>query len=356
MKQLIFTTCVAFLFTITLRAQEPIFKRGGDRKIEGLKLLKKMNDASVIQTSIYFQNVTKRSIYVTEKNALGGVLGGYAGSKSGGNAASADLIAYLVFSDGEPNDTDYQKVTDEFYTYFNTKLLQAGIETVSWENFTSSKYFSKIKDEKDDEKTSQELKKKGNAWKIYIANNGPHPIRYNPVNHNYNVPAVKGTVQMSNYGKEVKTGTLLALNLVLDFADIFLEGDANSGKTERTFSTVEWKKSTVKYSVSPQLRVTNRHNGGNQVFVFDTKGKKFEEIYNVSDVYASKTIKASVEQDPSKIKRSKFLSSLPSMAQKHEIDPFVVEVTKAEYFENVKSALEQYADKLVKTIVKVKNQ
>lgn len=351
MKNLLIILASVVFLGAGIYESEIIFKRSGDRKIENFNTLKKMEDVSVIQTSVYFQNITKRGIFVTERNALGNVLGKYAGSKSGGNAASAELVAYLVFSDGEPADSDYQKITDDFYTYLNNKLTANGIKAESWEKFAASKYYDQIKDEKDDDKTVQEFRRKGNAWKIYTANNGPRPIRYNPMNHNYNAPAVRGTLRMANYGKEANVGTLFALNLVVDFADIFLEGDASSGTTERAFSTVEWKKSTVKYAIAPHLRVTSRDNGGSQTFVFQTSNKTFDEIYNATDIRSSHEMTAGVEQDPGKVK-SEFLSV--SIGQKHDIDPFVVEVTKEVYFENVKNALEKYADEFVKTLVSVK--
>lgn len=354
MKKMILTLSTVFLFVTGLLAQNIEFKRGGDRKLSGFKAIKKMEDVSVIQTSVYFQNITKRGIYVTERNALGSVLGGYAGSKSDGNAMSAELIAYLVFSDGEPTDKEYQKAADEFYEYLNKKLTEAGIKALSWDKFTASKYYSKQKGDKEDDQNSEEMTKKGNAWKIYTANQGPRSIRYNPVNHNYNVPAVGGTVKLGNYGKEVKVGTLLALNLVVDFADIYLEGDAHSGVSNRTFSTVKWKTSSVKYSISPQVRITARNNGGNQIFVFPVKSKAFEEIYNADDIRSPKEYAASVEQDPGKIKKRSFLANLPSMAQKHEIDPFVVETTREAYFANVEIALQKYADNLVAAILEAK--
>lgn len=341
MKRILYLLGIAMFLYTGLHAQEPVFKRSGDRKLSNFNALKKPGDVSIVQTSVFFQNMTKRKIYVTERNALGAILGSSAGSKSGGNAASAELVAYLVFSDGEPTDAEYQKITNDFYDYLNKKLTQGGIKAVPWDKFTSSKYYDQVKDEKDDAGTVEEFKKKGNAWKVYTANQGPRIIRYNPINHNYNAMAVRGTVRMANYGKSVKAGTVLALNLVVDFADILLEGDVN------------WKESTVKYMVSPHLRITSRHNGGNQIFVFPVKSKAFDEVYNAEDIRASQEMPALVAQDPSRVQKSIFLSGI-SIGMKHDIDPFVVEVSKSEYFEHVKNALEIYADELVKAMVSVK--
>lgn len=355
MQKFLFPLFIAMLMSMAGFTQSTeTFKRGGDRKLSGSNAVKKMSEVSVIQTSVYFQNVTKRSIYVTERNALGAVLGNYAGSKSGGNAASADLIAYLIFSDGEPTDEEYQSIVDEFYTYLNSELNDANMKALEWDKFTGSKYYTGLKGEKEDEKTVDEMRKKGNAWKIYTANQGPRPIRYNPLNHNYNVPAVGGTVKMANYGKEVKANTLLALNVIVDFADIYLEGEASSGTVNRTYSSVEWRKSTVRYSISPQVRATSRNNGGNMVFVFPVASKSFEEIYNAEDIRAPQEFAAQVAQDPAKVQKRSFLANLPSMAQKHEIDPFVVETTKDAYFENVRKALKNYADALVASVENAK--
>lgn len=315
------------------------FKRLGDRKIEGINLMKNMNNISVIQATVLFQNVTKRGIFENERGVFGA-------AKTHGASMSAELMAYLVFSDGEPTDAEYQKVVDDFYVYLNKKLDEASIKTIAWNQFASSKLYSDLKGDKEDTKTSEEMTKKGNAWKIFTAYNGPRAIRYNPMNHNYNAPAVRGTVRLSNYGKDVDASTIATLNIVIDFADIYLDGDVKSGAyDEFNIRTVTWKKSEVKYSVNPHIRVAGRHNGGNQIFVFP-KNRKFEEVYSAADVRASQPLTANVTQDEEKIKKRSWLVPQITIGQKHDITPFVVETTKEEYFKHVKLVLEKYAEEL----------
>ena len=353
MRTLLFLL-ITFIVSGNTYAQESVFKRSGDRKISSFKAVSKMDDASVIQAAVYFQNITKKNIVVNERNAMGGVLGKYAGAKSDGHSASAALTAYLVFSDGEPDDSEYQQAVDEFYTYLNQKLEQNAVKSIPWETFSSSKYFSQLTDDKEAEKEIEELNKKGNAWKIFTANKGPRIIRYNPMNHTYNAPAVKGTVRMANYGKEVKTSTLLALNIIIDFADIYLEGEAHSGKTNRSYSSVKWQNSTIKYDISPNVRITSRDNGGNQIFVFPTKSKSFDEIYSADDVRSALPLNGKLTQDASLIQKRSFFDYLPSKGTKHSIDPFVVEISKADYFNAVNDALKKYADSLAAAIKEVK--
>lgn len=341
------TILTALLFSVNVSAQEAIeFKRSGDRKMQGINIIKKMDDVSVIQATVLFQNVTKKGIFVNERGVFGG-------AATHGASMSAELTAYLVFSDGEPTDAEYQKAVDDFYARLNEKLNQANIKALPWEKFSSSKYYNNAKGEKQEDKNTEEMKKKGNAWKIFTANQGPRIIRYNPMNHNYNAPAVGGTVKLANYLKETKVSTAAALNLVINFADIFLEGEAHSGRTERAFSTVNWQSSKVKYDLYPNIRITGRHNGGNQIFIFPTS-KAFDEIFNTTDVRATTTLKAETSQNASKIQKRSWLVPQISIGHKHDITPFVVETTKKEYFDNVKNALDRYADELAKALKNAK--
>ena len=111
-----------------------------------------------------------------------------------------------------------------------------------------------------------------------------------------------------------------------------------------------WKKSTIKYNITPQIRVTSRENGWNQIFVFPVKSKSFDEIYLKNDIRSSHPLNAELSQEPARIQKRNFFDYLPSTATKHEIDPFVVEVSKAEYFENINEVLKKYADGLASAI------
>lgn len=339
LKSIMLVAFLALVFCFDGYAQEAVeFKRGGDRNINGINLMKRMNDISIVQATVLFQNATKRGIFKNERGLFGA-------ARTHGASMSAELNAYLVFSDGEPSDAEYQKVVDDFYVYLNKKLDEKGIKTTPWQSFANSTLFTQLRGEKEDVKTSEEMTRSGNAWKIITAYNGPRAIRYNPVNHYYNAPAVRGTVRLSNYGKDVKVSTVAALNIVVDFADIYLDGDVRSGVTERTFSTVTWQQSEVKYDVSPRVKVTGRHTGGNQIFLFPAN-RQFDEVYSMTDVRAPQEFMATVSQDEEKIKRRSWLVPRISTGQRHDITPFVVETTKEEYFKNVKEALERYADEL----------
>ena len=339
LKNLLLVAFLSLVFSFDGYAQEAVeFKRGGDRNINGINLMKRMNDISVIQATVLFQNATKRGIFKNERGLFGA-------AKTHGASMSAELTAYLVFSDGEPSDAEYQKVVDDFYVYLNKKLDEKGIKTTPWQTFANSNLYTQLRGEKEDDKTSEEMTSRGNAWKIITAYNGPRAIRYNPMNHNYNAPAVRGTVRLSNYGKDVKVSTVAALNIVVDFADIYLDGDVRSGVANRTFSTVTWEKSEVKYDVSPRVKVTGRHTGGNQIFLFPAN-RQFEEVYSINDIRSPQEFNATVSQDEEKIKKRSWLVPQISIGMKHDITPFVVETTKEEYFNHVKKALESYADKL----------
>lgn len=345
-KKILIVTSLLISITVCGQTQPVEFKRSGDRKIQGINIIKKMDNVSLIQTTVLFQNVTKKGIFVNERGVFGG-------AATHGASMSAELTAYLVFSDGEPSDEEYQKVVDGFYTRLNEKLNQSNIKALSWEKFTSSKYYNSAKGEKEEDKNTQDMMKRGNAWKVFTANKGPRIIRYNPMNHNYNAPAVGGTVKLANYLKEVKASTAAALNIVVNFADIYLEGEAHSGRTERAFSTVNWQSSKVKYDLYPNIRVTGRHSGGNQIFIFPTS-KAFDEIFNTTDIRATTDLKAETSQDEAKIKKRSWLVPQISIGHKHNITPFVVETTKKEYFDNVKNALDRYADELAKALKNAK--
>lgn len=334
------------LCTFFLAAQNIEFKRSGDRKVQGAT--KKIQDVSLIQTSVLFQNITKRGIHVNERGLFGA-------AKSLGSSMSAELIAYLLFSDEEPGAEEYQDITNEFNDYLNKKLIEKGLHLIDWAEFENSDYYANLKENKEkDFQEDQDMVKKGNAWRIFTANNGPRVIKYNPASHKYTSFGVPGVQKLKKYAKGVNAKTLMALNVVVDFADIFLEGDAHSGRTERTYSTVDWKKSTVKYDLSPHVRVTSRENGGSQIYYFTASSGAYDEFYSVTDIRASQPLEATKSQDSdlsmNKNLLESFLGSLPSVAQKHSINPFVVETTKEAYLNSVREVLMQYADALADVI------
>ena len=325
--------------------EETAFVREGNRKLSGSRMLRGFDKVSVPQISVMFKHTTKRSIYKTERSLLGA-------SRRDGGAVSAELTAYLVFSDEEPTQEEYQQVVNGFYDYLLAKFKEANIQTLPWETFASSNLFEQYGGGDDDDSEMEEFRRGGNAWMIVNAWNGPRIVGYNPVNHRYTAPAVRGVTRMSNYMKDTGAEYLAILHVIVDFADIYLDGDVRTGTTQRAFSTTNWGNYEVKYDLWPNVRITARENGGNNNFIFPTN-RRFEVIHSSQDIRTGQPLKADISQDPEKIKRSSWLPNI-YIGQRFDIDPFVVETTKAEYLNQVKQALERYADALVKDLAAVR--
>lgn len=325
--------------------EEPIFVREDNSRLSRARILRGFDKVSVPQVSVMFKHTTKRSIYKTERSLLGA-------SRSGGGAVSADLTAYLVFSDEEPTSEEYQKLVNEFYDYLLKKFNEANIQTFPWETFASSNLYTQFGGGEESDSDMEEFRRGGNAWMIVNAWNGPRVVGYNPVNHRYTAPAVRGTTRMSNYLKDTGAEYLAILHLTVDFADIYLDGDVRTGTTQRAFSSTQWGNYEVKYDLWPNIKITSRENGGNNQFIFPTN-RKFMVFHSNQDVKSGQPLNAQVSQDAEKIKRSSWLPNI-YIGQRFDIDPFVVETTKAEYLSQVKLALERYADALVRDLVAVR--
>ena len=59
------------------------------------------------------------------------------GAKSNiGEKAGAKISAYLETTDGKLSENDFQEITDYFYSYFQKKLKENGIDTIAWNTIT----------------------------------------------------------------------------------------------------------------------------------------------------------------------------------------------------------------------------
>ncbi len=91
------------------------------------KIVPKLNTFGVAQVTVHYK-------LTTQERAIGK-------EKSSGTVAGAKLAAYLETTDGNLSDQDFQEITDHFYTYLQTKIKSAGIETIAWDKITATDFY-----------------------------------------------------------------------------------------------------------------------------------------------------------------------------------------------------------------------
>lgn len=162
--------------------------------------------------------------------------------KSSGAMAGAKLTAYLETTDGELGNNDFQEVTDYFYSYFQRKLKENGIDTVAWSKIAGTDFYKNAAD-KDDAKNKEE--KSGNVWVTSTANKGN-------MMYGGGIPFAFGKIKKASRFSEEVGAPAGYFHLTVDFADIMVNVDI---KTTDYISLSKTR--TFKYDAAakPEMRV-----------------------------------------------------------------------------------------------------
>lgn len=247
--------------------------------------------------------------------------------KSSGAIAGAKLTAFLETTDGKLTDADFQEITDHFYSYFQRKLQENGIDSVAWGTIANTEFY-KTADEK---APASEQGSTANVWHTRSARNGN--VMYG------------GGIAFA-FGKAKKAGTFCEqigapaafMYLTVDFADILLDVDIKSG-THNGYMTItktrEWKYNSA---VMAKVMVTPSELSNTSLFWNEKCGS--EALLLRQNISAETNYADNVSQDPNRMKNSMWAFS-------KEMKPVVIETTRDKYKEAAKASLERYADAFV---------
>ncbi len=247
--------------------------------------------------------------------------------KSSGKMAGAKLTAFLETTDGELTAGDFQEVTNKFYNYFQRKLKEAGIDTVSWSTIAGADFYKNS----DRQESNEQEKGSGQVWVTCNANSG------NTLH--------KGTVGFA-FGKAMKAGSFAddiggtagKFHLVVDFAELAVNVDIKSGEHSGYYGIT--KTTNTKYSSAAKPFMTVGPGSGLSM-VWTKKGT--ESITFAGEMESNYAYHTSIAQDASRLKANYF-----GFAK--SMNPVVIETTKEQYKTAAGKALEKYADAFIAKI------
>lgn len=301
------------------------------------KMFGKMDKLALAQTSIYFKTVTTREVVEHERGPLGR-------RKTDGGSVAGRLTAYLQTTDGELTDVDFQELADGFYKYLAARLQENGVGAVDWSSITGTEFYKEQGTDVDDiKKDVDEMKKKGQIYAHINSNKGNTLWRYN-INGGISPGFAFGKAKKAAKFSEEVGGDLAFMHIIVDFADIILDGDVKTGEKinygaggiTTITKTKNWK---MDASVGANVKVVP---GGMSMFYNE---KNQTESMGVNrEISSGIAYAASVEEDPTKQKLRKKDNMF---AKDFNMTPVVVSTTKAQYKAAAKKALENFADMFV---------
>jgi len=247
--------------------------------------------------------------------------------RASGQMAGAKLSAYLETTDGDLTPADFQEITDHFYYYFQKSLKANGIDTVAWSAITATDFYKNADDKKED---NEEEKGSGQVWVTHNAFNG------NAMYRGKTAFAFGKIKKASNFCGDIDAPAGF-FHLTLDFADVAVNVDIKSKEHEGWM--VYEKTTTYKYSAAtrPVMKVTPSDMGN--TMLWNDKSQS-ESIIVDKDIEAKDVYHTAASRDASRLKNNLF-----GFAK--QMDPVVIETTRAQYKAAAKHALEGYADAFI---------
>jgi hypothetical protein len=301
------------------------------------KMFGKMDKIAIAQSSIYFKTVTTREVIEHERGPLGR-------RKTDGGSVAGRLTAYLEITDGELTDADFQELADGYYTYLTAKLKENGIEPADWNAISNAEFYKEQGMEVDDvKKDMDEMKKKGQIYSHINANKGNTLWRYN-ISGGISPGFAFGKAKKAAKFSEEVGGDLAFMHIIVDFADIILDGDVKTGEKinygaggiTTITKTKNWK---MDASVGANVKVAT---GGMSMFYNE---KNQSESMGVNrEISSGIAYATSVQEDPNK---QKLRNKDNIFAKDFNMTPVVISTTKAQYKAAAKKALENFADMFV---------
>lgn len=260
--------------------------------------------------------------------------------KKSGVVAGAKLSAYLETTDGELTTADFQEITDAFYVYFQNKLKSNNIQTVDWSAITATEFYQSQEDKEDKKSTKNE-----NTWIQVSANNGKEL-------YGGGTAFIMGKAKRSAKFCEELGATAGYFYLTVDFANLFLDMSVNQSKSETMFTSTTTRSKSYTWAVNPLIQVESPIMGLGQIeytMLNNDKMNVAEMSWLKEPIQGTLKYADNASEDSSKLKNSLW-------AFRKEMQPVVVETTRAKYKAAAKEALQKYADAFVAKALQLKGK
>lgn len=277
------------------------------------KIIPNMNKLALAQITIHYKLTS------TEKT----------GAKSNkGEKAGAKISAYLETTDGELTSNDFQEITDYFYSYFQKKLQENGIDTVAWSTITETDFYKNEDREGDKDKKE----KNENSWVTHTAHTGN-------ILYGGGIPFAFGKIKKVSRFCEQIGAPAAFFYLTVDFADLMVNLEMQTTTSENYFYSTTTRKKTYKWAVNPTMSVTpfSPSLSGGNISLFWNEKSQSESLLLKYDITSDVKYADAANEDASKLKNSLW-------AFRKEMTPVVIETTVEKYKAAAKKALEKFAD------------
>ncbi len=333
MKKLPLLVLVALLFSTMTFAQKKkdavVEKPDADRfKWENSKLVPKMKKLAITELTVNYKLTTTAKVTSQEK--------------SSGKIAGAKVTAYLETTDAELTESDFQKITDHFYSYFQKKLKEGGIDTVGWSTVTSTEFYQKIGD--DDDKDDSKKESGGNEWVTSTAHKGK-------IVHSGMAGFAGGKGERAAGFADDLAAVGVSFKVNVDFAEVAVGLEIKSTEEHQLGGGWYYPAQTkLKYTwgVKPEMRVGDQDN--NQLsYAWGTKG--WPEFLNQwNDVPVAGSYADNTTEDVSKARTG----LAKQFAFKKELTPVLITTTREKYIAAATHAVEKWADAFVTRAVQMR--
>lgn len=312
-------------------------------------IVPKIEQIAFPQVTILYKTATTRDMYKNERGVLGG-------RKQGGGAVAGRVTTYLDITDGDLTQDDYQQLTNQFYTYLLAACKREGIKTVDWSAISTHEFYKEQEDKSDSEKQQQENQRRGQVYTLVNANNGSTLVNYDPtktINMGFSFVKAK---KLGRFSDDLNAD-LAFMHLVLDFADITMDGDVRTGQSTRSiapfvYTITKTKSFSFNSNVEENVKVAGgtawdgKPIGGRILFYNDKM--QSDQIFFANDIPSGVKFADMVSEDPTK----KILNKKENIfAKDFNAVPVVVSTTKSAYLNAARKALENFADVFLKKLV-----
>ncbi len=296
-------------------------------KWEDSKVIPKMKKMAIAELTVNYKLTTTAKTITQE-------------DRSGGKIAGARVTGYLEFTDSEPTQADYQGITDHFYSYFQKKLKENGIDTVGWNEITASEFYQKSAD---DEKADEPKEGAGNKWVTSTAHRGK-------IIHKGMVGFAGGKGKRSMEFAQ-QFGTAASFKINVDFADVMVNLDIKSTDSRAIGGGWYYPATTTKkytWGVHAQMMVGDQDNK-QWTYIWGAKGWP-EFSMQLSDIPVEGDYATSVTEDVSKARSG----IAKQFAFAKELTPVLIQTTREKYIAAASHATEQWVDAFVARAVQMR--
>lgn len=292
------------------------------------KLIPKLKKLAITELTVNYKLTTTAKTIAQERDTR--------------KIAGARVTAYLETTDGELTQEDFQGITDHFYSYFQKKLKENGIDTVGWNEVTASEFYQKSGGD-EGEKEDAEKEGGGNKWVVCTANQGK-------VIH-------KGAAGFAGgKGKRAaefadQFGTAASFKVNVDFADVAVNLEISTTARKDLFDGwyyPEVTKQKYTWGVHAQMMVGDQDNK-QWTYIWGTKGWP-EFLFQWNDIPVNGNYADAMTEDPSKARSG----LAKQFAFRKELTPVLIQTTREKYKAAATHAVEKWVDAFVARAVEMR--